>query len=69
MRVITIIDSALITIIDSEFQGWTKYRWPLLFSLGRGDRAQAVLCGWRDRMPSPPPNPGDVAAKPMAKTH
>jgi hypothetical protein len=30
VRVVTIIDIGPITIIDSPFQRWAKYRWPLL---------------------------------------
>ena len=37
------IDNALITIIDSPFEGRMKYRWPLLFSLGRGDDTPCLL--------------------------
>lgn len=37
VRVITIIDSAPITIIDGSFRARCQYRWPLLSSLGSGD--------------------------------
>ncbi len=37
VRVITIIDSAPITIIDGSFRARSQYRWPLLSSLGSGD--------------------------------
>jgi hypothetical protein len=30
LRVITTVDSALITIMGSEFHEWTKYPWPYL---------------------------------------
>jgi len=36
--VIAIIDIALITIIDGSFRARCQYRWPLLSSLGSGDR-------------------------------
>jgi hypothetical protein len=69
LRVVTIIDIGPITIIDSPFEGWTKYRWPPLCSLWCDEGTLAFLSAWEDWMPSPAPNPGNVAAKPMAKVH
>ena len=40
VRVVTIIDIALITKIDGSFWARSEYRWPLLCSLGSGDRSR-----------------------------
>jgi hypothetical protein len=67
VRVITIIDIGPITIIDGSFHGRTKYRWPLLSSLWCDGGTRAFLSACGDWIPSPAPNPGNVAAKAMAK--
>jgi hypothetical protein len=66
VRVITIIDIGPITIFDSPFEGWTKYRWPLLCCVG-GCGHRRSLSTWGDWKPSPAPNPGNVAAKATAQ--
>ncbi len=43
VRASTIIDSALIKIIDGQFQSRSKYRWPLLSSTGCDDGSLAFL--------------------------
>ena len=68
MRVIRIIDTSLIEINDeiSRLDRSSEYRWPLpccacALTTSRGrDRRMAEGS-------SPTPNPGDLAAKPMAK--
>jgi hypothetical protein len=69
VRAVTIIDSALIKIIDGQFRSRRKYRWPLLSSTGCDDEMLAFASAWDNWMSSPAPNPGDVAAKPTAKIH
>jgi len=53
LRVIKLIDSALITIIDSRFHGWTEYRWPLLCLLWHGDDISGSLSALSPRRSSP----------------
>ncbi len=43
VRAITIIDNALIEIIDGYFRSRSKYRWPLLFSARCDDGALAFV--------------------------
>jgi hypothetical protein len=38
LRVLTVLDSTLITIIDGSSRTRRQYRWPLPCSLGSGDR-------------------------------
>ena len=67
LRVITIIDIGPITIVDSRFEEWTKYRWLLLCCVLGCGHAPCSLSALGDWKPSPAPNPGNVAAKATAQ--
>src|SRR5208337_2894754 len=51
-----------------RFDRLSEYRWPLLCCVWSHDSSPAFCRAWEhDRPSSPAPNPGNVAAKPMAK--
>src|SRR5271157_8008 len=50
-----------------RFDGLSKYRWPLLCCVCLGDDMCRGVAARRARRSSATPNPGDVAAKAMAK--
>src|SRR5438128_484698 len=50
-----------------RFDGFSEYRWPLLSSVLWGDDLSRGLTARRPSRSSPPPNPGNLAAQPMAK--
>jgi hypothetical protein len=52
-----------------RFDGLSKYRWPLLCCVCLGDDMCRGVAARRARRSSATPNPGDVAAKAMAKIH
>jgi hypothetical protein len=67
VRVITIIDIALIKLIDGSVRARSKYRWPLLSSGWCVDGSPSSRSARPRRGSSPAPNPRNIAAQATAQ--